>query len=132
MIGHLGLNVADLAVARAYYRELLPLLGYELFIDDAHQFGYRPAESRRGAYLFFYPSSEAGTYHRDRTGLQHLAFTVAGRKQVRVAHDRAVALGSTVLHEPQAFAQYPPPYYAAFWLDPCGFMLEAVCHHDRD
>jgi hypothetical protein len=22
--------------------------------------------------------------------------------------------------------------FASFWLDPWGFMLEAVCHHDRD
>jgi hypothetical protein len=28
--------------------------------------------------------------------------------------------------------QYPQPYFAMFWLDPWGFMLEAVCHHDRD
>jgi hypothetical protein len=25
--------------------------------------------------------------------------------------------------------RYPPPYYATFWLDPFGMMLEAVCHH---
>jgi len=37
----------------------------------------------------------------------------------------------TVVRAPQAFPQYPPPYYATFWLDPFGFMLEAVCHHDR-
>jgi hypothetical protein len=27
---------------------------------------------------------------------------------------------------------YPQPYVATFWLDPWAFMLEAVCHHDRD
>jgi len=132
VLGHLGLNVADLAVARAYYGELLPLLGYELLIDGVDEFGYRPAAGRRGTYLFFYPAADPAPYHRDRTGLQHLAFSVAGRGQVRAAHARAIALGSTVLHEPQPFPQYPPPYYAAFWLDPFGFMLEAVCHHDRD
>jgi hypothetical protein len=25
-----------------------------------------------------------------------------------------------------------PPDYATFWLDPFGFMLEAVCHRDAD
>ncbi len=33
---------------------------------------------------------------------------------------------------PQEWPQYPPPYFATFWLDPFGIMLEAVCHHDRD
>jgi hypothetical protein len=28
--------------------------------------------------------------------------------------------------------QYPQPYFATFWLDPWGLMLEAVCHYDRD
>jgi hypothetical protein len=37
-----------------------------------------------------------------------------------------------VVHEPQGFPQYPQPYFATFWLDPWGVMLEAVCHHDRD
>jgi len=40
--------------------------------------------------------------------------------------------GGTVLHPPQEWPQYPPPYFAMFWLDPFGLMLEAVCHHDRD
>jgi hypothetical protein len=26
----------------------------------------------------------------------------------------------------------PQPYFATFWLDPRGFMFEAVCHHDLD
>jgi hypothetical protein len=57
---------------------------------------------------------------------------VATRSAVDAVHDRVVALGNEVLHPPQNFPQYPPPYYATFWLDPFGFMLEAVCHHDRE
>jgi hypothetical protein len=30
------------------------------------------------------------------------------------------------------FLTYPQPYFAPFWLDTWGVMLEAVCHHDRD
>jgi hypothetical protein len=45
--------------------------------------------------------------------------------------ERALELGSVDDHPPQHWPQYPPPYYAAFWLDPFDFMLEAVCHHDR-
>ena len=37
--------------------------------------------------------------------------------------------GGEVLHPPQVF---PQPYFATFWLDPWGLMLEAVCHHDRE
>ena len=44
---------------------------------------------------------------------------------------RALSLGSREVHAPQNWPLYPPPYFAAFWLDPFGFVLEAVCYHDR-
>jgi hypothetical protein len=56
---------------------------------------------------------------------------VPTRRAVHDAHALAVRLGSEVVHPPQEWPQYPPPYFAAFWLDPFGFMIEAVCHHDR-
>jgi len=132
VLGHLGINVADLDVARAYYGAVLPLVGYEPFLDHPDEFAYRPAGGKRGTYLFFYPATEPSTFSRHHTGLQHLAFALPTRSQVARVHDAVVALGSTVLHPPQDFPQYPPPYHAAFWLDPFGIMLEAVCHHDRD
>jgi catechol 2,3-dioxygenase-like lactoylglutathione lyase family enzyme len=132
VLGHLGLNVPDIATAAGYYGEILPLLDYELFISDEAGFAYMPAGGKRGTYLFFYPASEPGYYTRQRSGLQHIAFMVQTRSAVRAVHQRVVELGNEVLHSPQEFPQYPPPYFATFWLDPFGFMLEAVCHYDRD
>ena len=132
MLGHLGINVADLAAAKAYYDQLVDLVDFESFLADADQFAYRPAGGRPGTYLFFYPAPHGGAYDADATGLQHLAFIVRTRSAVDAVHQRAVQLGSPVLHHPQVFPQYPQPYYATFWRDPFGLMLEAVCHHDRD
>jgi len=132
MLGHLGINVPDLAAAKAYYDEILPLVGFELFLSADDEFAFMPAQGKRGTYLFFYPAAELVDYSRHRPGLQHLAFSVATRSAVRTVHARVVELGGAVLHQPRSFAQYPPPYFATFWLDPFGFMLEAVCHHDRE
>jgi catechol 2,3-dioxygenase-like lactoylglutathione lyase family enzyme len=132
MLGHLGINVTDLAAARTYYTALLPVVGFEPFLDDHDQFAFRPAAGKPGTYLFFYPAGEAAPYSRDRTGLQHLAFIVKSRSEVRNVHHLVRELGGEILHEPQVFPQYPPPYFATFWLDPFGLMLEAVCHYDRD
>jgi len=132
MIGHLGLNVADLEATRQYYRALLPLLDYEPFLDAPDQFAYKPVGDRRGAYLFFYPAPEVGDVSRHRPGLQHLAFIVPTRSAVDAALARAVELDSEIVHPARRWPEYPPPYYAAFWLDPDGFYLEAVCHRDRD
>lgn len=132
MLGHLGLNVPDLVAAKAYYDGLMPLLEYELFLSSETQFAYMPVPPRRGAYVFFYAASEPAAYSRSQTGLQHLAFIVSNRSAVLAVHSHVSARGDQVLHAPREFPEYPPPYYATFWLDPFGFMLEAVCHHHRD
>ena len=132
MLGHLGINVPDLDAAKAYYDALMPLVGFEPFLAADDQFAYRPAGGKRGTFLFMYRSQEAGGYSRDRTGLQHLAFMVPTRSAVYLVHLHVLTGGNEVLHPPQEFPQYPPPYFATFWLDPFGLMLEAVCHHDRD
>ena len=114
------------------YDRVMALLGFEAFVSAADEFAYRPANGKPGTYLFVYGATEPADYSRHRTGLQHLAFTVPTRSAVQDVHRLVVDLGSTVVEEPRTFPQYPQPYFATFWLDPFGFMLEAVCHHDRD
>ncbi len=128
-LGHLGVNVTDPVAARAYYDELMPLIGYELSLSDDTQFAYRPAGGKIGTHLFFYPAAEPG-YSRDRAGLQHLAFMLPTRAAVDVVHAWAAARGDEVVHPPREFPQYPPPYYATFWIGYDGVLLEAVCHKD--
>jgi catechol 2,3-dioxygenase-like lactoylglutathione lyase family enzyme len=132
VLGHLGVNVPDLEQAKRYYDQLMPLLDYQPFLSADDEFAYMPANAKRGAYVFFYPEELPGVYSRQSTGLQHLAFIVPTRTAVHAVHQRAVELGNEVLHAPRDFPEYPAPYFATFWLDPFGFMLEAVCHHDRD
>jgi catechol 2,3-dioxygenase-like lactoylglutathione lyase family enzyme len=136
MLGHVGINVPDLRAAQRYYDAVMPLLGFEAYLSADDEFAYRPQNGKPGTYLFFYPAAEASHYSRHRAGLQHLAFMVRTRSavlDVRAAVDGLIEqFGGEVLHEPQVFPQYPQPYFATFWLDPWGVMLEAVCHYDRD
>jgi catechol 2,3-dioxygenase-like lactoylglutathione lyase family enzyme len=132
MLGHLGINVPDLAAAKRYYDRLMPAVGFEEFLTADDQFAYRPAGGKPGTYLFFYPATEQGPYSRHTVGLQHLAFMVRTQSAVHAVHRLVTDMGSEVLYEPQNFPQYPPPYFATFWLDPFGLMLEAVCHYERD
>ena len=127
MLGHLGVNVTDLDQAKIYYDRMMPLLGYEPYLSDDQQFAYRPADRQRGPALFFYPALEAGQVSRHRAGLQHLAFVLETRQRVHAVHDAVRGMGGEVVHGPQSFPQYRPHYYATFWLDPEGIMLEALC-----
>jgi catechol 2,3-dioxygenase-like lactoylglutathione lyase family enzyme len=133
VLGHVGINVPDLDLALSYYGDLLPRLGFELFVDGDDEFAYMPADGKRGTFLFFYPTRSQEPYSRHTTtGLQHLAFMVPARSAVDEAHAWASDRGGEIVEAPREFPEYPPPYYAAFWLDPFGLMLEVVCHHDRD
>lgn len=46
------------------------------------------------------------------------------------AHSSRTGQRLGIIHAPQEFPQYPPPYYATFWIGYDGVMLEAVCHKD--
>ena len=128
VLDHLGLNVPDLVAAKAYYDEMMPLLGFETFFFNEGEFSYRPEGNKPGTRLFFYSALEPGDYSRHRTGLQHLSFRLRTRPEVDRAYEKAVELGSDVIYEPKLWPEYHEHYYSAFWHDPHGFMLEPVCH----
>ncbi len=128
MLGHLGVNVSDLDRAKTYYADIMPLLGFELYRHDPDQFAYRREGGKPGTYIFFYPALQSSTFSRHHTGLQHLAFIMPTRDAVHAVHDKVRELGSEIVHAPQEFPQYHHDYYATFWLEPDGIMLEAVCH----
>jgi catechol 2,3-dioxygenase-like lactoylglutathione lyase family enzyme len=132
MIGHLGLNVEDLAATKRYYDQVMPMLAFETYLVGDNEISYRPAGGKAGTYLFFYGRLEENGYSQHATGLQHLAFMVPTRTRVRDVHELVGRLGSQILNPPRTFPQYAQPYYATFWRDLNGFMVEAVCHHDRD
>ena len=127
-IDHVGIGVPDLAAARRYYDELMPILGLRSWFpagpDGSFSFG---PDGAHGPQIFFYQALEPTTHSRHGTGLQHLSFMVERRAIVREAHAFALRHGAEVVHEPMEFPEYGQ-HYAAFWLDPHGFMLEAVAH----
>ena len=128
MLDHLGLNVPDLEEARRYYDRVMPLLGFEPFFATRDEFSYQRSDGKPGTRIFFYAEVEEGDYSRRRTGLQHLAFRVRTRSAVNAAHAKAVELGNAIIRGPRLFPEYHENYYAVYWHDPHGFMLEVVCH----
>lgn len=126
-VDHVGIAVPDLAAAKEYYDDLMPILGLRRWFDTSPELNYGPGAGH-GAQLFFYEAREAGPYSRHRTGLQHIGFMVATRDVVRAAHHWARERGDEILHAPREFPEYGEHCYATFWLDPHGFKLEAVCH----
>ncbi|MFV0532225.1 MAG: hypothetical protein ACK5MR_01055 [Cumulibacter sp.] len=69
MLGHLGINVPDLAAAKAYYDDLMPLLGFTPFLVADDEVAYRPAGGKPGTLVFLYPSAVPSDYSKEATGL---------------------------------------------------------------
>jgi catechol 2,3-dioxygenase-like lactoylglutathione lyase family enzyme len=126
-IDHFGLGVPDVDVAKPYYDELMPMVGYQPCFGN----GYCP-DDWQGAQLFLYPALEPGPYSRDGVGLQHIAFLVSTRAEVDRVHEWVASRGDDVLHPPRPFPEYGPHCYATYLVDPHGFELEVVCHEAED
>jgi catechol 2,3-dioxygenase-like lactoylglutathione lyase family enzyme len=129
-IDHIGIGIPDLAAAKRYYDELMPVLGLRQWFPTSPEgsFNYGP-DGAKGPQVFFYQAIEDGTNSRNRSGLQHIAFMVESRAIVRDAHEWARARDAEVLHEPREFPEYGEHCYATYWVDPHGFMLEVVSHN---
>ena len=112
-IDHVGLGVPDVDAAKAYYD------------------GYR-ATDWYGAQIMLYPTLEDGDYSRHRIGLQHLSFHVPTRANVHRVYEWAKERGHEIVHEPKLFPDYHEHFYATFFLDIHGFMLEAVTYEQVD
>jgi len=127
-IDHIGLGVPDLAVAKRYYDELMPIIGLCQWFPttEGGEFNYGP-DGALGPQIFFYLALEPDEHSRHRTGLQHLGFMVESRAIVRQAHDWAIRKGAEIVHAPREFPEYGD-HYATYFLDMHGFMIEVVCH----
>ncbi len=126
-IDHVGLGVPDVDAARAYYDEFMPLVG---FVRE-WETGYR-ATDWYGAQIMLYPTLEDGDYSRHRVGLQHISFQVPTRANVHRVYEWAKERGHEIVHEPKLFPEYHEHFYATFFLDMHGFMLEAVTYEQVD
>ncbi|HEY8408347.1 MAG TPA: VOC family protein [Gaiellaceae bacterium] len=120
MYDHVGLNVRDYAVSRAFYESALAPLGYGVVMDFPE---WKAAGFGTGGQPTFW-ISEREPYG---TGT-HVAFASDDRATVDAFHAAAIAAGGRDNGAPGVREQYHPTYYGAFVHDPDGNNVEAVCH----
>jgi len=118
ILDHIGYNVRDFAVSKAFYAQALAPLGIVVLAqgDGWAMMG------RDGKPQFWF-----GALGTPQTGV-HLAFAATDREQVRRFHAAALAAGGKDNGGPGVRAHYHANYYGAFAFDPDGNNIEAVCH----
>ncbi len=125
MIDHIGVAVADMDRARAFYTSALEPLGVGLVMEVSAEATGGDAHAGFGAdnKAFFW----IGTGAKPKGGT-HLAFAVGTRAEVDAFYRAAIAAGGRDNGAPGLRPEYHPHYYGAFVFDPDGNNIEAVCH----
>jgi catechol 2,3-dioxygenase-like lactoylglutathione lyase family enzyme len=123
MLDHIGVQVADVDAAAAFYLRVFAPLGFR----EAMRF---PRENGGlvvgicgpdGAPRFWLSPSTGGPARE-----LHVAFAAPSREAVDGVHRAAVAAGAEVLHAPRVWPEYHPGYYGVFLRDLDGNNVEAV------
>jgi catechol 2,3-dioxygenase-like lactoylglutathione lyase family enzyme len=128
MIDHIGLQVGDPVVSRAFYDAALAPLGYRMLVEI-------PKEHTGGTIVFGYgvpPKADfwvsEGTPNDPRV---HVAFRAETHEQVNKFYQEALAAGGKDNGRPGPRPHYHKDYYGAFVLDPDGHNIEAVCRDPK-
>lgn len=126
MLHHIELYVGDLERSCAFWTPFMALLGYEA---DRWSGGMNYVRGPDDAYMCLLPAPSAhrsAGYHRQRIGLNHLAFRAQSRAQVDEVTAWVRAHGHCLLYEDRHPYAGGPDYYAMFCEDPDRFKLEVV------
>lgn len=132
MLHHVELYVGDLARSTAFWTPLLTRLGYvaEPWSGGMNYVaGDGQANGHDDAYLCLLPAPAAhlaAGYHRQRIGLNHLAFRAASRAQVDEIRAWLLSAGHALLYDDRYPYAGGPGYYALYVEDPDRIKLEVV------
>ena len=124
MIDHIGIQVADVEAALAFYLRAFEPIGMREALRFPHEGSFVVGLSGRDGVPGFWLVQGTPTETREL----HLAFRAAGRAEVDAVHRAAVAGGAEVLHAPREWPEYHPGYYGVFLRDLDGHNVEAVYH----
>ena len=123
VIDHLGINCADWARSKAFYDNVLGVLGYTRQMDFEVAIGYGK-DGKPDFWIADMSAGDAAGPNREN----HVAFQAKDADAVRAFYDAAIEQGAESLHAPRLWPEYHPGYYGAFVRDPDGNNVEAVFH----
>ena len=124
MLDHIGIQVADVEAALAFYLRTFAPIGMREVMRFPDGDAFVVGLSGPDGVPNFWLAPATGSEGREL----HLAFSAADRHAVDAVYDAAVAAGTEVLHAPREWPEYHSGYYGVFLRDLDGHNVEAVHH----
>ncbi|WP_346838599.1 VOC family protein [Microbulbifer sp. SAOS-129_SWC] len=122
MLDHIGLHVHSYERSKAFYRQALAPLGYELILEFADWAGFGWA-GKADFWITGGKSTAPGI---------HVAFRADDRDIVDAFYKAALEAGGKDNGAPGERPEYHEHYYGAYVIDPDGHNIEVVCHTPQD
>lgn len=122
MIDHLDIHVQYLSRTKFFYTAVLATLGGSLIDESKTSLTYQTGETTDG-YIWF---EEGEPYPF------HFAFQVKTKAEVDQFYKIALENGGKDNGRPGNRPSDQKYYYAAFIIDPDGYLIEAVCHTGKE
>ena len=131
-IDHVFIPARDLAVAEAFYDKVMPVLGFRKGRGSDRVSPRLRYDNRQLTYWVVLRdgAGDAADPAPGPGAPSHLCFRVVDEQAVdrACAELRAAGIDAT---EPQAYTQYSADYYATFFPDPDGLLLEVMNFNTR-
>ena len=129
-IDHVFVPVQDLAAAEAFYDKVMRVLGFRKGPVSDKVSPRARYDNRHLTYWIVAREDASGEAGTGQSAPSHLCFRVVDEEAVdRACRElRAAGIDAT---EPQAYTQYSPDYYATFFSDPDGLLLEVINFNGR-
>lgn len=129
-IDHVFVDTKDLARAEAFYDKVMPILGFRKGKSSNKVSPRLRYDSRLFTYwVRLVPSASDGA-NPARPAVPHLCFRVVDEPTVDRAHEELQQAGIEA-SKPKYYTQYSDEYYATFFSDPDGVLLEVMNFGER-
>jgi catechol 2,3-dioxygenase-like lactoylglutathione lyase family enzyme len=126
-VDHVVISVGDFAKSKAFYTPLMEFLGFEVEAEYDDMMGWS-----NGKTLFWIAAADAEgrkhTYRKGDIGFHHYALRLRSRKDVDALQAFLEEHGAEIV---DPAGEYYDDYYAVFFLDPDGMMLEGMKWGER-
>ena len=127
-VGHICLEVSDIAAAKGFYAPLLDELGFEMILEEGDSAGWR-----NESFAIFLAKPEHRRVSKNMPGedefviADHVAFLLDDRDGVDAIAAFMKKCGFGALFPPEEHTEFVPGYYSVSYSDPDNNVLELYC-----